>query len=298
MTFDSITPKSPRRSLLFVPGNSGRKIEKALSLPADSIILDLEDSVAVNDKDAARHAICHALLNSEMGDRERVVRLNAPTTPFFEADFSLVTLLKPDGIIIPKVESGPDLAQISDRLHAVEESQEWAGGAIRLLALIETARGIMNLKEIAQATPRLDALLFGGEDLSTDLGAARTKQGWEIFYGRSAVVTAAAAYGLQAIDTIFVDIHDLDGLTEEVKQMRQLGFSGKMAIHPNQVDILNAGFSPAAAEVSQAQRLLRKARAHEIQGKGVFVLDGRMVDRPMIQAAEHLVQRAGLCGLL
>lgn len=294
----SPSPKSPRRSLLFVPGDSRRKIDKITALAADAFILDLEDSIAVREKENARQSVYHALKTNDFGAKERLVRINAPITPFFEADLKAVGNGKPDGIVIPKVDSAEVLVQIDQELTALEESHGWYEGEIRLLALIETAAGIMNLKEIAQSTARLDALLFGAEDLAADMGLTRTKQGWEMFYGRSAVVMAAAAYGLQAIDTVFIDIRDLEGLREDSNQARQMGYNGKMAVHPGQIETINDLFSPSLDELAQAQRLLREAKVHEIGGSGVFTLDGRMVDAPMIRNAERLVQRAQLCGLL
>jgi len=296
----SIPPslKSPRRSLLFVPGDSRRKIDKIAVLAADAFILDLADSIAVSEKENARQSAYHALKTNDFGAKERLVRINAPITPFFEADLKAVGNGKPDGIVIPKVDSAKVLLQIDQELTALEESHGWSEGEIRLLALIETAAGIMNLKEIAQSTPRLDALLFGAEDLAADMGLTRSKQGWEMFYGRSAVVMAAAAYGLQAIDTVFIDIRDLEGLREDSNQARQMGYNGKMAVHPGQIETINDLFSPSLDELAQAQRLLREAKVHEIGGSGVLTLDGRMVDAPMIRNAERLVQRAQLCGLL
>lgn len=292
------TPKSPRRSLLFTPGDTLRKINKIKDLAADAIILDLEDAVAVNEKEAAREFVCEALITVDFGGKERLVRLNSPATVFFEVDLTAVSEAKPDGLVIPKVESALDLVQIDEALTTVEKERAWSSGAIRLLALIETALGIMNLKEIAQATPRLDALLFGAEDLSADVGAVRTMPGWEIFYGRSAVVTAAAAYDLQAIDTIFVDTRDLDGLKQDAAFARNMGYSGKMAIHPAQIATINEIFSPSPAEIAAAQRLVKLSTELQDAGAGVFMVDGRMVDAPVILTAKRLLERARLCGRL
>jgi citrate lyase subunit beta-like protein len=290
--------KSPRRSLLFVPGDSQRKISKIKDLRADAIILDLEDAVVLGEKESARHLVCHTLATADFGGKERLVRVNSPATSFFGADLTAVSSARPDGLVIPKVRSPVELERIDEALTGVELAHDWPRGAIRLLALIETALGIMNLKEIAQSTPRLEALLFGAEDLAADMGAVRTQAGWEIFYGRSAVVTAATANGLQAIDCVDVHIHDAAGLRENAIFGRNMGYSGKMAIHPDQVATINEIFSPSPAEIIEAQRLLLAAAAQQDTGTGVFVVDGHMVDAPIILAAELLLERARLCGLV
>jgi citrate lyase beta subunit len=290
--------KSPRRSLLFVPGDSRRKISKIIDLSADAIILDLEDAVALSEKESARHLVCHTLVTTDFGGRERLVRVNSPATSFFGADLTAVASARPDGLVIPKAESAAELVRIDEALTDIELAHDWPAGAIRLLALIETALGIMNLKEIAQSTSRLDALLFGAEDLAADMGAVRTQPGWEVFYGRSAVATAAAAYGLQAIDCVYAQVHNVEGLEEDAAFGRNMGYSGKMAVHPGQVAAIDGVFSPSPAAIAAAQLLLQKAAENQDHGAGVFVVDGRMVDAPLILAAERLLERARLCGLV
>jgi citrate lyase beta subunit len=156
----------------------------------------------------------------------------------------------------------------------------------------------MNLKEIAKASRRLVALVFGAEDLAGDIGAQRTRAGWEVFYARSAVVTAAAAYGLQALDMVYTDLNDLEGLEAESLLARQLGFDGKTAIHPNQIEIINRVFSPSPEEIERARRIVEANAAHQATGVGAFELDGRMVDMPVVRAAEGVLAKARLVGLL
>ena len=181
--------KSPRRSFLFTPGDSVRKIEKAAQLGVDTIILDLEDAVAIEQKENARQLVSTALRDINFGRTERLVRINAVETDFFAADLDVIAARIPDGIVLPKVETAVHMQKIDDYLSAAERANGRSEGAIRLFALIETALGVMNIKEIAQASPRLDALLFGAEDLAVDVGATRSSGGQEIFYARSAVVT-------------------------------------------------------------------------------------------------------------
>jgi len=278
-----------RRSVLFMPGDSMRKIEKATQLDADTIVMDLEDGVALNNKTVARTTIAEALRMLDFGRRDRLVRLNPPDSGFLDDDIAATAPARPDGFVIPKVESAADVQTVSRKLAAVEAAHGWAENSLRLLAVVETALGIMNLKEIAQADARLDALMFGAEDLAGDIGAVRTRAGWEVFFARSAVVTAAAAYGLQAIDMIFVDFQNLDGLATECRTARQMGYAGKMAIHPKQIAIINREFSPTPAEIERAQRLVAAHRDHQQSGTGAFAFEGKMVDMPLIRAAEHVL---------
>ena len=287
-----------RRSVLFMPGDSMRKIEKATRLDADSIVMDLEDGVALNNKAAARATIAEALRTLDFGRRERLVRLNPPGSGLLDDDLAVTAPAAPDGFVIPKVESAADVQTVSRKLAAVEAAHGWAEGSLRLVAVVETALGVMNLKEIAQSDARLEALMFGAEDLAGDIGAVRTAAGWEVFFARSAVVTAAAAYGLQAIDMIFVDFQNPDGLAEECRAARQMGYAGKMAIHPKQIAIINREFSPTPAEIDRARRLVAAHRAHQQSGRGAFAFEGKMVDMPVIRAAEHVLARARQAGLL
>lgn len=281
-----------RRSVLFMPGDSMRKIEKATQLNVDTIVMDLEDGVALNNKAAARATIAQALRTLEFGRHERLVRLNPPDSGFLDDDIATTAPAHPDGFVIPKVESAADLQTVSRKLAAVEAAHGWAEGSLRLVAVVETALGVMNLKEIAQADARLSALMFGAEDLAGDIGAVRTRTGWEVFFARSAVVTAAAAYGLQAIDMIFVDFQNPDGLADECRAAREMGYVGKMAIHPKQVEIINRQFSPTPAEIAHAQKLISAHHAHQQSGTGAFAFEGKMVDMPVIRAAEHVLARA------
>jgi citrate lyase beta subunit len=187
---------------------------------------------------------------------------------------------------------------VSDYLDRAEAERGWLSNSIRLLAMIETARGVLNIGQIAQASQRLEVLVFGAEDLASNLGARRTRAGWEVFYARSAIVTAAAAFGLQAIDMVFVDLDDLSGLEEECRFARQLGFAGKTAIHPRQIAVINRLFAPSPEEIEQALRLVQAFAAHQAAGAGAFELDGKMVDLPVMRAAEGVLAKARAAGIL
>jgi citrate lyase beta subunit len=282
-----------RRALLFMPGDDPRKIARGAASGVDGVIMDLEDGVADTRKQAARSAVADALRTLDFGRTERLVRLNSPAGGLLEGDLAATVAARPDGYVLPKVERADDVRRVSALLAEAEAAHGWPAGGIRLLALIETARGVMELREIARADPRLDALIFGAEDLAGDIGATRSRQGHEVAYARSAVVIAAAAYGLQPIDTVYPDLHDADGLAEETRRAAALGFAGKLAIHPRQVDIIVEALRPSTEQVEQARRLVDAYAEHQRAGRGAFALDGRMVDAPMLRAAERVLARAG-----
>lgn len=284
-----------RRALLFMPGDSRRKIEKGIHLGVDAIIMDLEDGVAINRKTEARRVVAEALTIFDFGRSERLVRINTGTLA--DADLAAILPGHPDGLVLPKVESGQWITEIHQALSHAEESAGWVSGSVRLLAIVETAAGILNLKEIA-AAPRLDALIFGAEDLAGNIGATRTPEGWEVFYARSAVVLTAAAFGLQAIDTVYTDLTDSEGLEADARRAAGLGYAGKLAVHPRQIEPINRVFTPTQTAIDAALRLVEAFDTYQAQGTGVFAWEGRMVDMPMIRAAKLLLAKAAAAGLL
>ncbi|MCB9639520.1 MAG: CoA ester lyase [Myxococcales bacterium] len=290
--------KPPRRSMLFMPGDSLRKIAKAATLEADCIVMDLEDGVALNQKAEARKVIAQAFQEVDFGRREKLIRINPLYTGMTYEDIHATIACQPDGYVIPKVEHPDQLKEIDYILRQLEHQQNYPSQSIGLYAVIESALGIVNVGQIAGATPRLRALMFGAEDLAGDIGAQRTSDGWEVFYARSAVVTAAAAYRLDPIDTVHPDFHDPEGLERECQKARQMGYTGKMAIHPNQVATMNKMFSPSPEEIDRAKRLLQVNQEQQAQGIGAFAFEGKMVDMPMIRHAERILQSAQIAGLL
>lgn len=284
-----------RRALLYMPGDDRHKIEKAITLGVDCICMDMEDGVAWNRKDEARRTIVAALGELDFGRSERLARINPIGSGLEAADLAAVLPARPDGIVVPKVETAEQLAWVNDQVEKTEQANGWPAGSIRLLAIIETPRAVLELKEIA-AQPRLDALIFGAEDLSVALGAMRTPAAWEVFYARSAVVLTAAAFGLQAIDMVSIDFRDLDALRAEARFGAQLGYVGKQVIHPNQVGPVQEAFTPDEAAIEAARRLIAAFEAHQRQGKGAFAVEGRMVDLPLVRAAENVLARARAAG--
>lgn len=277
----------PRRCLLFMPGDNLKKIQKGLSLGVDVVVMDLEDGVALNRKAEARATIAAALRDLDFGRSERMVRLNPIGSGLEHDDLAAVLSRQPASLMLPKVEHAEQVQWVSQQLE---------GTNVRLLAIIETARGLVNLKEIASAGDRLDALIFGAEDLAGDIGATRTPAGWEVFYARSAVVTHAAAFGLQAIDTLCIDFNDEAALIEDAQFGARMGFSGKLAIHPKQVNVIQASFTPADEQIVAAQRLIAAHDEQQAHGTGAFALDGKMIDRPAIRAAQQVLAKARAAG--
>lgn len=285
-----------RRALLYMPGDDMHKIQKAIGLGVDCICMDIEDGVAANRKADARRTIGEALGSLDFGRSERLVRINAIGSGLETEDLRAVLPARPDGLVIPKVGSAEEVRWVSEQLSAAERQHGWPEGEMVLLALIETAKGVVNLREIAGASPRLQALIFGAEDLAGDIGAVRTREGWEIFYARSAVVTHAAAFGQQAIDMVFMDLHDIEELKAESIQAARMAYTGKQVIHPKQVEPVQEAFTPNEELVAQAKRVVEAAQQNQAAGVGAFTLDGKMVDAPVVRAAEWVLERARAAG--
>ena len=276
-----------RRSLLFVPGVRPDRFTKALESGADSVCLDLEDGVAPGGKDRAREEVTRFLEGCSVEGKqgtELVVRINSPSTEDGRQDLasfrSLAPELAPDAVIVPKAESADDLEAVLQTL---------APTIPLLFPLIETPKGIHGVEELARSSRNLGALLFGGMDLAAELGAHFS---WEpLLHARSRVVMAAALVGVEAMDVPYPALKDLAGLRHEALRAARLGFGGKMAIHPRQVPVLNAAFTPTDDEVERARRILVVSAAAK---SGVYVVDGHMVDRPVVAAARRTLARAGV----
>lgn len=278
-----------RRSILYMPGDDRRKIEKARSLDLDSFCMDLEDGVALNNKPAARESVVSALQELDFGHIERLVRINPAETALAMQDLESILVARPDGIVVPKVETAADIRWVAAQLDDAD---------MPIIAIVETARGIVNLKEIGAAGSPLSALAFGAEDLAGDIGATRTKAGMEVLYARSAVITHAAANDLQALDMVFVDFRDLEGLAEEAQAGASMGYDGKQAIHPNQIQVIHQAFTPNQEEIEQAQRIVVEFDKNSKAGTGAFAIDGKMIDMPLYRAAQNKLAKARAAGLI
>jgi len=274
-----------RRSVLFSPGDDGAKLRKAAASEADVIVYDLEDAVVPEAKPAARETVREALADVLPASPEVCVRVN-PVGSGAEDDLAVVldgSAPAPDSVMLPKARDGSDVQQLASLLasHSVD---------CPVLALVESAAGILHAEEIAAAAAT-DALVFGAEDLAGDIGATRTAGGREVSYARQHVVLAARAAGVAPIDTHYPDFNDTDGLRTESQTAVELGYDGKLAIHPAQVPVINEAFTPDEERVEWAERILD---ARDAADGGVFVVDGEMVDAPQVKQAERIVERAGI----
>ena len=285
-----------RRALLYMPGDDRRKIEKATTLGVDSICMDMEDGVAANKKAEARAVIALAMKELDFGSSERCIRINSIGSGMEKRDLVAALATNPDAIVVPKIESAEQVKWASEHIESYELSSNLNIGAIRLLVGVETAKGILNLKEIAESDKRLEAIIFGAEDYAASVGAIRTKEATEVLYARSAVVTACAANDLQAIDMVYIDFRDLDGLRVEAQQGAGLGFSGKQVIHPNQVSVAQEAFTPSDEAIEYAKRIVESFEASQKEGKGAYALDGRMIDMPLLKNAQKVLERARAAG--
>ena len=284
-----------RRALLYMPGDSWKMITKSVTLGVDSICMDMEDGTAVNKKAEARATIAKALKELDFGASEKLARINSVGSGWEKDDIEAVLPYKPDGIVIPKVESFEHVEWASRIIEDAELKNGWQVNSIRILIGVETAKGILNLKEIA-AHPRLDAIIFGGEDFAASIGAVRTKDAVELLYARQAVIVACAANDLQAIDIVTIDYKDLDALKVESEFGARLGFSDKQIIHPNQVSVVQEAFTPSDEAVQYARRIVETFEASQKEGKGAYSLDGKMIDMPLLKNAQKVLARANAAG--
>jgi len=278
-----------------MPGDDWKKIVKATTLGVDCICMDMEDGVAVNRKAEARVTIAKALRELDFGASEKLARVNSIGSGWERDDIDAVLPFRPDGIVIPKVETREQVEWGSRIIEAAELKHGWALNSIRMLVGVETALGILNLKEIA-AHPRLDGIIFGGEDYAASVGARRTREAVELLYARQSVVAACAAFSLQAIDIVYIDFKDAEGLRLEAEQGAGFGFSGKQIIHPNQVGVAQEAFTPSDEALEEARRIVETFEASQKEGKGAYALDGKMIDMPLLKNAQKTLARARAAG--
>jgi citrate lyase subunit beta/citryl-CoA lyase len=286
--------KRPCRSMLYIPGDSPGMIQNAEVFGADSILLDLEDAVAASEKDAARKIVGSFLRGFDFGSLIVTVRINAADTEYFRRDLEEIIPCRPDAVRLPKCSSPKDVQDADALIGEIEKKNGIPAGSVALHAMLETAMGVENAYAVAAASPRVSALTLGGQDLTADMGVQKTREGWELFYARSRVVVAARAAGISAFDTVWTDINDLEGLYQESKQIVELGFSGKAAIHPSQIEVIHKAYRPDYKEVRKARRIVEAAEEAKRAGKGVISVDGRMVDAPIVARASHLAATASL----
>jgi citrate lyase beta subunit len=272
-----VTNASRLRSLLFVPGDSPSKLHKAKGLEADALIFDWEDAVRPADKPRAREATLRALASRADYPQPVFVRINALASEFFADDCAALDGQPADAVMLSKCESPAAVERVL------------SSTSLPLFLFLETPLGVLNAGAIAATSDRIAGLFFGAEDYSLAMGVTRTEGDPELLYGRSAVVTAARAYGLEAFESPYLDYRDIEGLENSTLRARNLGFSGRAAIHPAQVEVINRVFTPAAREVEEARKLLQK---FDSQGCGVTGIDGKMVDEPVLERARRILARS------
>lgn len=278
------------RSFLYVPGNRPNMLARAPSAGADALILDLEDSVPPAEKETARGMVAEAI--AQLSGQRVYVRVNGLSSGLTPADLEGVVGPGLEGIVLPKAESAAQIAQVEGWLAALEAARGLPPGLVKIRPLLETALGVLRAYEIASASPRVTGLSLGAEDFALDLGVSRSREGIELFCARSSIVVAARAAGVDAIDIVFTDVTDEEGLIKEAEAGRQLGYKGKSAIHPRQVGPINRVFSPTDAEVAWAQRVVAAFDEAAARGVASLVVDGRMVDIPIAEKARRILALA------
>lgn len=285
-----------RRALLYMPGDDRRKIAKAATLGVDCICMDLEDGTAVSRKAEARAVIAQAMQELDFGASERCIRINSIGSGWEKDDLDAALDARPDTIVVPKVEVPEHVAWVSEQIDSYEFTRQLPRGGIRILIGVETARGILNLPQLAAADRRLEAIIFGGEDFAASIGAVRTQGSVELLFARQAVITACAAFDLQAIDIVSIDFKDMEALRREAEFGAKLGFSGKQIIHPAQVEPVQSAFTPSDEAIAYARRVVESFEANQQAGKGAYALDGRMIDMPLLKNAQKVLERARAAG--
>jgi citrate lyase subunit beta/citryl-CoA lyase len=279
------------RTMLFTPANHARRVEKALTLPGDAVILDLEDAVAASEKPGAR---AHALAARAVARRSRLfVRVNALATPWGYADLVAMVAAGIDGIMLPKVESAQELGTAEWLIGALERDAGLSEGGIALIPLIETAAGMQALEAIARTARRARRIAFGAGDFTLDTNLDWSRDEWELLPHRSHCVVASRANGLEPpIDTVWARLDDAEGYAASVERARALGFAGKLCIHPSQIGPANAAFSPSPQQVERARRVVAAFEEAEAKGLASITLDGAFIDYPIAHAAQRILARA------
>ena len=288
-----------RRSRIYVPGNNPRMLSTCGLFDADVITIDLEDSIAPDQKLAARWLVAEALKDLDFGRSEVTVRINALSTPWGRKDLeAIIPTKRVEAIYLPKTESPESIKQLDLVLEKLEKENGMEVGATKIVPIIESAKGVWFAYDIAVASDRAIALSFGGEDYTRDVGGERTPEGTELMWARSQVVAGAKAAGKQALDTVYSNVEDLEGLYKNTIMMKKLGFDGKAAIHPNQIPVIHEAFNPTQDEIDYAFRVIQAIEEAKAKGSGVVALGRKMIDKPIVEKAERVLMIAYLAGMI
>lgn len=280
--------------MLYIPGNNPAMIQQGGVYGADSILLDLEDAVALNQKDAARTLVRNMINVIDFYDAEVCVRVNHLSTPFGLADLEAIVPLQPSAIRYPKTESGEEVAELLKIIEQIEDRHGLPHNKMTLHAMIETAMGVQNVFDIASKFDRVDAITIGGQDLTADMNIVYTPDGTGIDFARKRIVMAAKASHIDVIDTVFPDVNDEEGLRRETEYAKRIGFTGKAVINPRQIEIIHDVYTPTDEEVRKAYRIVKEFKINSAAGIGVFAIDGKMIDAPIVTRAEYILRLANV----
>lgn len=286
-----------RRTMMFMNAQRPALIKDAYIYGSDSIILDLEDAVAENQKDSARFSLYHALKNIDYGDTEVIVRINGLETPHWKEDIRVVVAAGADGIRIPKCESAADVKLVEEHVLAAEREFGVEEGRTLLMAALESPKGILNAYEIATASDRMFGVAISGGDFRKSMHVQINRGGIEMLAARSQMLLAARAANIQCFDTMFPHINDKEGFEAEVRQNREMGFDGKSVISPKQIRYVHETFAPTEKEIAYAEKLVRSFNEQVDNGIGVYIVDGNMIDIPFIEDAQRVIALAKKCGV-
>lgn len=281
-----------RRTMLFVPGNNPGMMRDAHIYGSDALMFDLEDSVSLNEKDAARLLVYNALKTINYGSCELVVRVNPLSTPYGRQDIEAMVRAGAQVIRLPKTETAQDIYDTEAEIERVEREAGIPVGTTRMMAAIEGALGVVNAYSIATASKRLIGIALGAEDYCANLKTNRSPEGSELFLARATIVVAARAAGIDALDTVYSDVNNEEQLIKETELIKQLGFDGKSIINPRQIAPIHKVFTPTEKEIEKALRIKAAIREAEAKGSGVISLNGKMVDRPIVIRAERTLEMA------
>ncbi|GAA3020683.1 citrate (pro-3S)-lyase subunit beta [Tetragenococcus solitarius] len=280
-----------RRTMMFVPGQNAAMLRDAPLYGADSIMFDLEDAVSLPEKDSARTLVHNALRTFDYSGVETVVRINSLDAGG-KLDIEAMVLAGVDVIRLPKTETAQDIIDVEKVITEVETQNDIEVGTTRMMAAIESAEGVLNAPDIAQSSDRLIGIALGAEDYVTNLKTERYPDGKELFFARSMILHGARAAGIAAIDTVYSNVENPEGFEEEVRQIKQLGFDGKSVINPRQIPLVNKIYAPTEEEVQDAKEIIWGLREAQEKGSGVVSVNGKMVDKPVVERAERVIALA------
>jgi len=287
-----------RRTLLYVPGNNPNMMADCMIYGADTILLDLEDSVSLSEKNAARYLVKYALRHLDFSKCEVAVRINGMDTPYWDEDIKKIIPEKPDMIRLPKAETPIQIQKLDEEISEIEQKSGIKVGNTRIMVSIESAKGLRNAYDIATASPRMVAIAIGGEDFTADMGVKRTRDGNELLVARGELILAAKAAKVDVIDSIFSNVDDEEGFRMETERAKTMGFTGKSVINPRQIPIVHDVFRPTEEEIQEAMKITEVIEEAMKKGSGVIALNGKMIDKPIVEKAQRVLELAKILGLV